>query len=771
MNDVFLKLFNMSMAASWLILAVLVLRLLLKKTPGWMRCIFWAIVALRLVCPFSFESVFSLIPSAETISPEAVQYTMAPAVNTGIPAVNDVLNPVISSSFHASPGDSVNPMFVWIQIAGMIWAVGFAAMIGYAAVGYLRVRRMVAEAVRLRDNIYICDAISSPFILGVLRPRIYVSSNIEETQMNYVLAHEQAHLKRKDHWWKPFGYVLLAVYWFNPLVWISYILLCRDIELACDEKAVRDLNMTGRKAYSEALLACSMQRRLIMACPIAFGEVGVKERIKNVLHYKKPAFGVTVVTAIVCIVVMICFLTNPKENDSLEGMLNAQKEELTEEIGSIIGEAQASRYEITDWELVVNQMEGIRADCIFGANWISIRKPEEDPMIQGMYQTAQSLSDEMQRTAALETADGWLAELQSWPEEEYLEQPIVIMQEGEKLVIYYPYVMDGAETLIPLKEFAKANWTEDAEQRYQQGVAVIREAFGMDETKDADDAASAGEKDTAENGNTGDIANTSGDAGQKEAALEAYESDWTEDKIIEEIQKRQPYQEQCSFYGEVVHYMEYVREVRDISMLFEPMFATDTQYYSEEDFQNVPLLILQLAGYEIYARHGCMFQNENLQNYFMIQLWYLPAVAQDEFSDTLLNTYEKENLALIGRLEAAALDLYSGTHHYYIKGADGHSLFLDEVEWVSDEERAAELGLNEEDMPGGFYVYNEESSQVEYPFAEGCSFTILDWNNNYQVTDVDQQTFLDILSSREGIPFIIEIKDGKIVSVTEQYVP
>lgn len=317
MGNIFLKLLNMSIAASWLIFAVIVLRLLFRKAPKWLHCALWAIVAVRLVCPFSFESMFSLIPSAETISPDVVQYSQTPTINTGISAINHILNPVISSSFAATPGDSINPLYVWTSIAGIVWATGLAVLLAYAIFSYLRIRRMVKEAVPIRDNIYICDSVKSPFILGLIRPRIYLPSAIEEAQMDYVLAHEQAHLRRKDHWWKLFGYMLFMVYWFNPLVWIAYILLCRDIELACDESVIRDLNMDGKKAYSEALMACSMRRRMIMVCPLAFGEVGVKERIKTVLNYKKPAFWVIILSVVVCVVVSICFLTNPKQEKTL----------------------------------------------------------------------------------------------------------------------------------------------------------------------------------------------------------------------------------------------------------------------------------------------------------------------------------------------------------------------------------------------------------------------------------------------------------------------
>lgn len=490
MSAVFLTILNMSITAGWVISAVIILRFFLRKAPKWPRCVLWAIVALRLICPFSFESRFSLMPDREVTDPGLLQNTVVPAVHTGVPAMDEPLNVAVSTPSASAPEPGATHRHTWLFAGSIIWICGMAAMLGYAVVSFLGTRRKMAEAVRLYDHVYLCDAVRSPFILGAVRPRIYLPSDMEEPQMKYVLAHEQAHLKRRDHWWKLLGYCLLAVYWFNPLVWAAYILLCQDIELACDEKAVRGLNMNGRKAYSKALVDYSMKRRMIMACPLAFGEVGVKKRAKTVLYYKKPAFWLIMLTVAACAGAALCFLTDPRKEESLAEMIEAQKEELTEQIGAIISEAEAVRYSITDWELLVEQTDGNRADCYFGANWISSRRPEDDPMIQGIYQAAESLSDEAQKALALETADGWLAEMQSWPSEEYLEQPIVVMQEEASLVLFYPYVMDGVEELIPLEEYAAENWTEDAEKRYQDGVNIITEAVSTAPSNMPNDIAS-----------------------------------------------------------------------------------------------------------------------------------------------------------------------------------------------------------------------------------------------------------------------------------------
>ncbi len=319
MEMIFLNVFNRSLAAGWLILAVIVVRFLLKKAPRRLSCVLWAVVAVRLLCPFFPASSFSLIPSGETISAEAVRFAPAPAIDSGIPALNEALNPMIGERFAPAPGTSVNPLYIWTAIAGIVWLVGVAVMAGYALLGSLRMRSVVREAVPLEsgaalpDNVWLCDAVRSPFILGIVRPKIYLPSGITREQMLCILAHEQAHVERLDHCLKPFGWLLLSVYWFHPLVWIAYMLFCRDLELACDEKVVGGMDLDGRKAYSHALLACSLQRKMIFSYPLAFGEIGVRERVKGILHYRKPAGWLAAVAVLACAAVAVCFLTDPKE--------------------------------------------------------------------------------------------------------------------------------------------------------------------------------------------------------------------------------------------------------------------------------------------------------------------------------------------------------------------------------------------------------------------------------------------------------------------------
>ena len=317
MTDVFLGFLNRSLVAAVLILAVLVIRLVFKRAPKWLLCALWALAAVRLVCPFSIESVLSLVPSAEPVQPEII-VSAHPAITSGIPAVDAIVNPPLAAAFTPSPAQSANPLQIWTFIAACIWLLGIAVLLLYAAISALCLRLRVRTAVRLEGNVYQSEFVQSPFILGVIFPRIYLPYGLPEGAQAMVLAHERAHLRRGDQLWKPLGYLILTAYWFNPVCWLAYILFCRDIEAACDEKVVRELGEGCKAAYSRALLACSVPRKLITACPLAFGETGVKSRIKSVLNYKKPAFWVILAALLAFVAVAVCFLTDPKREAQTE---------------------------------------------------------------------------------------------------------------------------------------------------------------------------------------------------------------------------------------------------------------------------------------------------------------------------------------------------------------------------------------------------------------------------------------------------------------------
>ena len=317
MANFFIDLFNMSITASYLVLAVVIARALLKKAPKWITCLLWAMVGFRLICPFTIESALSLIPGTQTITANETSVIKPFTVQSGITGIDTSVNEFLGDKYAEGVTVPTNTFADVTTVLSVIWLVGLICMLIYGFISYIRLRKRVGVSLLFKDNIYYCDNIDTPFILGFFKPKIYVPSGISEEQTGYITLHEKAHLKRKDHLWKPLGFLLLSVYWFNPVMWVAYILLCRDIESACDEKVIKNMDNSEKKNYSETLVSCSVQRRMVMACPLAFGEVGVKQRIKSVLNYKKPAFWIIILAFVLFTVVAVCFLTNPDDSHSI----------------------------------------------------------------------------------------------------------------------------------------------------------------------------------------------------------------------------------------------------------------------------------------------------------------------------------------------------------------------------------------------------------------------------------------------------------------------
>ena len=313
MEDLFIHVLNISITASFLVLAIILYRLFAKKAPKWISVLLWGLVGLRLLFPFSIESALSLIPSQNTI-PTTITHDRYPALDTGFGSIDEIVNPVLSGSMEARPEYSANPVYVWITALGWIWLGVMFCMLLYIAASFIYLRLKTRIKVEREDNIYLCDYVKTPFILGIIRPRIYLPSDISEKDYSLVVAHERAHIKRLDHIWKPLGFLLLSIYWFNPLLWVAYVLLCRDIESACDEKVIYDLGDNDKADYSEALLTLGIKSRAISACPLAFGEVSVKSRVFAISKYKKPATLTIVISLVICTIFAICFLTYKKNN-------------------------------------------------------------------------------------------------------------------------------------------------------------------------------------------------------------------------------------------------------------------------------------------------------------------------------------------------------------------------------------------------------------------------------------------------------------------------
>lgn len=371
MDDVFLKLVNLSISASWLILAVLVLRVVLKKAPKWVMPLLWGVVALRLVCPFSIESALSLIPSAETIPSEIVTETREPVLYEQA-TLDIVTNPTLPSAAEVPVGVSRQQAQVDFNIYSVLWLAGMAALLVHALVSAGKLKRKLATAILLRDNIYESEFVDSPFVFGVVKPNIYLPMHMDEGTAAYVIAHEHAHLARRDHWWKVLGYLVLALHWFNPLVWVAYILFCRDIELACDEKVVKGLDGAARADYSQALLSCAAPKRAVAACPLAFGEGNIKMRVKSALHYKKPAFWVAAAAVLAVVIMAVCFLTNPRsERGSLVWAQKLNAADVASIELYVPAEGEARQYKKLDTEEMAQAVELINS-----SRGTYIEKPE-----------------------------------------------------------------------------------------------------------------------------------------------------------------------------------------------------------------------------------------------------------------------------------------------------------------------------------------------------------------------------------------------------------
>ncbi|MBR5095223.1 MAG: M56 family metallopeptidase [Oscillospiraceae bacterium] len=391
MDAWFLKLLNMSAAGSILILAVVVLRALLRKAPRWIVCAMWALVAIRLVCPFSIPSPLSAFQATPSIVGESGEVEVfRPAGGSEKPLVVvdtvQIERPRSSTeTIREIPGTAYavtqRSRDAYLPPLELVYLLGLAAMLLYAVVSTLALRKRVSASLRQRGDIRICDELASPFILGIVRPTVYLPSSLSEEEQRYVLAHERAHLRRLDHIWKPLGFLILSIHWFDPFCWLAYVLLCRDIELACDEKVIRELGRTERAAYSQTLLNCSAHR-ILAACPVAFGETDVKTRVKAVLNYKKPAFWIVLAAVLGCIVLIVCFAAKPLPSEPDLSFLNYKN------AIPLIGQNGTAPYA----DLYPADSGGVQpgvadskalAQFLESANWTQRRAPSSSPEPRG----------------------------------------------------------------------------------------------------------------------------------------------------------------------------------------------------------------------------------------------------------------------------------------------------------------------------------------------------------------------------------------------------
>lgn len=360
MENVFLQILNNAITVSILILVIMLVRVLCRKMPKWITCLLWILVAAKLMMPFSVESIFSLVPTSEPI-PAGIAMESNPHISTGIENVDNLINPALQQHFAPDKTTSANPLQVWMYVGTVVWLAGTAALLLYALAAYVAVKWKVRASVRTEKNIYECDDIADPFILGIIRPRIYLPSGLDEETKKYVFKHETAHLGRKDYLWKPLGFLILSVYWFQPLCWAAYILMCGDIEYACDEKVIKGETEGARADYCKALLTCSVPRKMIAACPVAFGENGVKGRVKNMMNYKKPTFWISSISIVIVVIVAVCFATSPKgkEADNEKTAPAANSEMETDSAGANPGGTQRDALGEVTSERITREQEAL----------------------------------------------------------------------------------------------------------------------------------------------------------------------------------------------------------------------------------------------------------------------------------------------------------------------------------------------------------------------------------------------------------------------------
>lgn len=334
MKALFTAFLSISLSGSLILCLVLLLRLVFRKAPKTLICILWALAIFRLLLPFQIETPFSLRPETPVLTTYDTQFFAEPE-----PVPIDSLPSFVPYEETGVETGMKTVVVDYVMIAATVWAAVAGVMLLYMAISYLWLKWRLRMAIKTGADVYACTSLSTAFLLGYFRPRIYLPFGIDGRERELVIAHECMHKKRGDNWLKLFGFICLAVHWFNPLVWISYMTLCRDIEDACDEQVIRNLEEEDRKTYSTALLACAQKRRYLTVCPVAFGEISIKQRILNVLNYRKPTTWICVVAVIAIVLTTVLFMTDPLEEkfppyyNELTQMLGQPMDTVVENLG------------------------------------------------------------------------------------------------------------------------------------------------------------------------------------------------------------------------------------------------------------------------------------------------------------------------------------------------------------------------------------------------------------------------------------------------------
>lgn len=771
MGDIFLRLLNMSITASWLILAVLCIRLLFRKMPKWVTCLLWGVVAIRLIFPFSIESEFSLQPSGEPIKTstmvegEVVPYV--PSIDSNLEIVENTVNPILADTFAYQESESVTPLQVLTGIVGSVWLCGMVVLLIFAAVSMIRLRLCVREAVIYKENIYICDVVKSPFILGIVKPRIYLSSALSEDEMNYIVAHEMAHLRRKDHLWKPFGYMLLCVYWFNPLCWIAYIMLCKDIELACDEKVIKDMSFGDKKEYSRVLLSCATQRRWVFVCPLAFGEVGVKERVKSVLNYKKSVFGITILAVIICIIVAICFLTNPQKEYRIRITIPAgSTEEIVYQEDFFYSDAEISP---TGNKITISLGEGM-GDTEVVLKPIEVK--EENAYEPTYITTGMPVKMDVEKNAWFKIG----VNMQN-PTTEDIDVYVNVRNVEIRIAENEPIEENSSESVGEVSEQITEEINVEKRDITHDGVAdYIVTSMTYDSAYMDANIALANKIEQQVMYDT--------------VCVKVYEGSNTSDTYSEEqLLWSREFSRVHAGNGQLSVVRVDDKDYILTSNLWEGQgFATwEYEVFSLKETGDKEVIDKQTVGFELqedtFADEECYAEfNHLLMNY--INDGILIVACDIDFEQQLIRTQENQYIPrdyysnafvkLNPSIENKEENAFSGEILAYIHRFDGTLVAFDRIEWITvPSERAAEFNVTIDDAPNGYVIYNETVMVEELSLAENCVCKICDWNGNFLHIDVTVEELVRILDERNStdIAYRLMIENNEIVGITEQYEP
>lgn len=727
MDKLFLQIINMSITSSYVILFVLILRFFLKKAPKAFSYGLWAIVFFRLVFPFSFESIFSLISINTKTIPKEIIYSQSPQINSGIVAIDRAVNNYLPSPTLAA---SVNPMQVWIFLGQIIWLLGIGVLIIYTIYTTIRLSKRLKSAKPLYDNVLEAGNIKTPFVFGLVNPKIYLPNGLSQTEMPYIIKHEETHIKRYDHILKFLGFLIVTIHWFNPLVWLSFFLMSKDMELSCDEKVIKEMGTKVKKDYSNSLLSLSTGKRIIGGSPLAFGENNTKGRIKNILNYKKSGFWMTIVGIIVVVVAAVGLLSNPKgkainSSESLDKMAveDYAKEFIDQQIAMFKGLDEAwPGFEIIDSK--ITKLEKLETFSNVLSSPIEVWSLEFRLKPDDITKVAMA--------GGMQEEDGWITEDTS------MGKPYLAFSNEDNNMKYlgsfYPQEF-GFDTLAK-QEISLRIMLENKgllpNESYKSGHVVIK--FPL---------------------STGEI----GKLFLSQPVVQGDKGIWVVERWMD---------------GNGSIYHEFPDTDLSIGEKYKEL---------QMRFDNGENLILgDPFDVGIFFIHLTLGQVQVKET----DLTVIDPATIEDFIDTL-GTHEDQLKDLIGKLEDAIAKLESPESLAGYIVLEGDTLYFDEVEVITREnkDRVAELDLKDFDMPNGYYIHNPSNEKKSFELTDETSYTFTDYNllflenpeGRRLYTTTSKEDFIQHLTTSysdnppaQKVPFFVEVKDGKVISIIEEFI-